>query len=428
MITIRQHPVFAGMSRWQAIRYAHQTRRFSREVPLSGIKIPKSEAGFSFIVGFHYMTAVNVNFYMVQNESWTPFPNDNYPFCQNNIVPVLGGFYVGQRRLSNKELAKLGLVPIKGFLGRKIYFPYFYIKGKRSVIDIEPIPCLQFKGVGCQYDGRLTSQRTWARTPALLGRFGIFLDQIHQPYPMTPDPIGAITEYETGAIAKDELLKSYGAVLAVQNVSSIRLLKESDIHSVLGLTSYSSGDLHVTCQELLTETRRLTFLHDEDYYREYIEEVYGDDFDTGRQQHLTELFDNMARNIKAILLAKIAYKKEIYDEKLKPNSASNLDPTGALFDTADLIETQNWEIIKKTVYLWLEDILEVVKASGLDPKEVILYSGTIQKMFFTIFGKDYEPRRINGPLHTYSQFDLPWEQIIGILSDQIVDNWKEFID
>jgi len=409
------------------------------------------------------------HFYQAQGEAWrlqAGIDPELFPLIiglpGGDIVPLAGGIYIGAKRLSDRILRGAGLRPATNLLGFKTRIPFMLEKNTRVIMwpslhefsfesKLLKSIAIQFKGAGGQYHGRVVfsnpgkwlsvkqgetllaspgeskeqmGTRQWVGYPDLIGRFGIFLDSIHQPPPSTPDPVGAILVNDTRALETDALLLRNGAVLAAFSIGSIRIMKQEDIATKLGLSNYESGDLYVLCRVLLTDTRRLYALFDSEVYKYFIEDDYGLDFEQGRQQHLITLTNNMAKNIRAILLSRLAMMPKLHQEtRLRPATFLNFDPCGAMFDTAELEFTDDTKLVEQTIVFWLDDICKVMTAAGLELPGDFLGSGLIENIFLTIFGQDYNLTSLRWKIHADIEFETPLMEIIHDLAKKIIEDW-----
>lgn len=414
---------------------------------------------------------VNTHFYQVQGETWQLQPGidpELFPLTTGlpggDIVPLTGGIYIGKKRLGDKLLRSAGLHPATSLLGLKINFPFISEPNTRVIMlpslhefsfqsNLLKAIAIQFKGAGGQYHGRVVftnpggwlsvkpgetvlaspgelkkqmGPRQWVGYPSLVGKFGIFLDSIHQPPPSTPDPVGAILANDTRAMETDACLLGNGAALAAFSLASIRIMKQEDIATKLGLSNYASGDLYILCRALLTDTRRLYSLFNAEAYKYFIEDDYGSDFEQGRQKHLIALTNNMAKNIRAILLSRLAMMPKMHqDMQLRPATFLNFDPCGAMFDTAELEFTDSLDLIKQTIVFWLDDLCNVIKASGLEMPADFLCSGLIENIFLAIFGQDYDLTSLRQEIHMDIEQETPLLDTIKNLAKTIVNDWEQ---
>ena len=151
MRTVEEHPVFAGVSYRQVAERARFIRSAKKKLNSYGGVILK---GYDpcLVPSSQPFNIAEANFYLVHGQQWTPDPAialGKFPLrtdCKEGaIVPVIGGFYIGNRKLSNAELQKAGLTPIRDMWGKMITFPYFVPDGARISMDVS-YRCLQILG------------------------------------------------------------------------------------------------------------------------------------------------------------------------------------------------------------------------------------------------------------------------------------------
>lgn len=422
-----EHRVFAGKStvQMQELR-EHLKSVYQRDV-CGGIRLTTN--GPHFVLYPQPLDMVETSFYFVRDHKWDPAPSGEYfPFRMDHpegaIVPLAGGIYIGQRKLSDNELETVGLTAVRDEEGNKITFPYFAHTKTRVLMDTwgRVIPgegesksflsCgLQFKGVGSSYCGRLAFinpdgsfpfragegvlKRNWEIAafvgfPELIDKYGIFLDQIHQPPPSSPDPVGGMIGHDIKSIEIDELLSKNGAVMACKSLSSIKLLEQSEIQNKLGLATYQSGDLYVLLRAAGKDTRRLSHLiKSPGFYKYYIKESYGDDFEAGRAKHLNTLCENMGKNIRAVLKCMLTISPRTANGKpVDPNTDGNLNPKGAIYDSSELVPAEDLDQVGDLISYWIKDLVELAENAELPYEEFIFDKGHMEILLKNIFGRE----------------------------------------
>ncbi|MFA6169333.1 MAG: hypothetical protein WCW67_04255 [Candidatus Margulisiibacteriota bacterium] len=502
-IIAAEHPVFRGHTANQV----EERARERRNTPLAGVGgFCSTKDGPRLAYAPQKLLLAETAFYFVRGAKWEPDPLTALPnfslrldHKEGNIVPLTGGLYIKNRRLSDQELETLGLTPVRNNKGEKITFPYFCVWGTRVLSDphhnffpvygaikdlgkqfslarIEDEPfipksmkdlelyissflnetgqnttttlasleqqleniwqniptdeekiawpifserfrwpafarmmlrhfaplghaalytgcCLQFKGAGANYvghavkpgqDGRLPllpgeavmpfyqadewrgKEMVMVGYPNLFEKFGLFLDQFHQPPPATADPVGGMIEADTEAIDRDRQLLASGAEVGGISLSRIRLLDQTAIRKFL--PDYDSGDLFVLARAVGNDTRRLAFLENAASYQLFIRDSFPEEsFDAGREKHLANLAANLGKNIRAVLDCRLTCKFPLVDGHFKrPNTSNNLSPEGAIFDSTELIPADKLGDAGAIIACWLEDFFKVTEAAGLN--------------------------------------------------------------
>ena len=268
---------------------------------------------------------------------------------------------------------------------------------------------LSLKGVGSRYHGRIVApdasggfpllpgevvldeeifggkQNLGPRIPVgfpdLLGREGLFLDQIYQPFSSYPAPIGAAMLDDTFAQALDLEIMGAGGVLGGITFSSLKLLEGKAIRQELGLEEYEGGDLFVVARAEGKDTRRLEEITlDANAYQQYIYERNPDDFLGERTKHLQQLAFNLGCNIHAALSLKLSCI-ELTDPLLcglytgsngpSRNTIGNLSPEGELFDSSELTKAASLTQTSGLVHYWIKDFYRALQIAGIPHKNFI---------------------------------------------------------
>lgn len=271
------------------------------------------------------------------------------------------------------------------------------------------------------YDPRIINRVGRA---ALVGTFGIYLDQIHQPPPASPDPVGGMLVQDTEAISRDLRLKSHGAVMGGISLASLRLLEAEAIRRQLGLPGYDSGDLYVLCRLAGTDTRRLSHFGDVEFYRKYILEGFGVYSSQAKIAHLTELAKNIGKNIRAAFACRFTVKKGIINGKASVSfTANNLSPTGAIFDSTELIPAKDIDECCELALCWIADLFRVAEAAGFYPGTFLQQTKIFEALFEGFAGLANEV----SPSAMASLEVMDIEEIASHLAIFMVNTWKENI-
>lgn len=547
--------VFAGTTDEQVLRMAARNRAVDlRDAGGIRLALGKTVGTSELVPGVLPLECREVHFYHVEGAQWTPDPKFSLPTfpyrvdhgSRGGIVPVLGDFYVGERRLTDGELERMGLHAVRDEHGRKMTFPYFHPVGTRAIWDITyhpmfafglavqrnatqwqyhsaqsiptlltssekwhayhararitphdmvrlarsrlerewtqeggetdtvrlevflkrnairemynilferlmevggmqviPTVCLQFKGGGSRYHGRLVLSangepphlqsgeqvlkviRTgpngthfFVGYPSLVGKEGIFLGQMYQEPPCAPAPIGGALEFETCAIPNDAALFSMGGVPAGFSISAIRLIDYNRAAHVLGPSAVSAGDLYVIARAVCSDTRRLTEISRPVPYQNYIQATYGDDFLGGRQKHLELVARQLGKNINAILERKLKLKD--YGAH-RPNTGGNLSVKGSLFDSGELEPAREYDECSQLICFWVEDFLGLAEAAGLNMRDLV--SGP--DIFSALMTNALRAEIALLPAMLEALATLPRNEAVREIAANILFNWKE---
>lgn len=449
--TAPEHPVFAGKTHAHVALQA----RLAREAHLRN-----GRQG----------AIVDVNFYRAKGQFWRPHPwsaMGDFPFRSDDntgdIVPIAGKIKIGERCLSDIELAQVGLRPIRDDENRQFCFPYFQREGSGEFSDSESREVYLFNEPADNRTNGLSSGpfvfrdtktlfsfakglfdevtltealtfraiESWQSIPAEITRIPIreylfrhvtkglqeflyenlFREGLVQVFTASCLRFEVVGEYlmqnDIRVIDREALLLRNGAQLAGITLSAIKFLEASAIRTILGISDYRGGDLYVLCRAM---GKDIIGLCDEP-------------FNDNQAEKLMQLTANVGRNIRAAMLSKLTMKMdEVSGNRQKPKTNEDLSSDGKIRNSSKMVEAEKIEEMFSLICWWLEDIFAAAQTAGVSKNDFIGDGRHLDVLFAEIFLRtgNFVPAQLA------SIKELNLNILIPTLGGSIIAEWIRF--